>query len=156
MKQVITRLVAPVLLALPFAAAGTCTSGVTPGTFDIDLGKYSNWNATANTTHCNEVRFDCTITPAHTKVGNTTDSADTQSELRSLMYQFGFECLDKAAVLNDKGQQAFVGVYPDDLSFQGVLFNHFQAEANRCWNHYAAIFEELKDKMCTTSVGLGE
>ena len=151
MRKVIAGLVASVFLALSFSAVANCTSGVVPGTFDIDLGKYDNWNARANTAHCNEVQVDCTITTEHTTVGNTTERANTESELKSLSYKFGFKCLEKAAVLHDKGQKAFVGVYPDDLGYGGILMKHFEAEANRCWNHYFAIYEDLKDKMCSVS-----
>lgn len=152
MKKVIPGLVVSVLLALPFSAMGVCLSGVAPGEYDIELGKYNNWNSKINVDHCDEVNFDCTITQSHTIVGNTTESVDTRNKLEALTNKLGEDCLDKAAVLNDKGQQGFVDVYPDDLGYQGTLWEHFEDEANKCWNHYVAIFNNKKDDMCIISV----
>ena len=152
MKKIISRLVASLLLAAPFSAMGICTSGIMPGDFDIDLGKYSNWNSMMNAEHCSRINFDCAITPSHTKAGNTTERADTLDKLEALTHKFGGECLNKAAELTDKGQQAFFDVYQDDLGYQGRLWQHFEDEANRCWDHYAAILARLKDEMCTTSL----
>ena len=150
-KTRIASLFVSVLLLLPLYSMGDdCRSGVVLGEFNISLGKYSSWNSMRNTSHCNTVQVDCSISPVDTKVGNTTKTVDTLGELGTLVYEFGFECLDKAAVLNDKGQQAFKDVYIEDLGFQGTLWNHFQSEANRCWNHYFGIYEELKNKMCVT------
>ena len=154
MKKIITSLVGFVFLSSPFFAMATCLTGVSPGDFNISLGKYSNWNSIANINYCNEVRYaySCEITSSDTTVGNTTDSADTKVELEALIYKFGFECLDKAATLADKGQKAFTDVFPEDLGFPGALYTYFQAEANRCWNHYFDYYESIKDKVCTVSL----
>ena len=105
----------------------------------IDLGKYSNWNSEFNRSHCSAIQFDCSIDSSHTRVGDTTVSATSLSELNSLITGsdgLAYECLDKAAELIDKGKQAFVGVYDSDLGYQGVLWQHFQDEGNECYDHY--------------------
>ncbi|MCZ0945069.1 MAG: hypothetical protein OXJ53_18610 [Gammaproteobacteria bacterium] len=133
------------LLSLsPLSSIGqeACVAAVTPGDFSIDLGKYSNWNSEANYAHCNIVQFDCSIDSSDTTVGDTTSSSTSLIALNTLVTGsngFAYECLDKAAALADKGQQAFVGVYDSDLGYQGVLMQHFQAEANECWNHYTDV-----------------
>ena len=65
---------------------GTCLTGVTPGEFNISLGKYSNWNSNVNTSHCNTVRYSygCEIDVDDNKVGNITESADTKADSFSL------------------------------------------------------------------------
>ena len=119
-----------------------CVAAVAPGDYTIDLGKYSNWNSVMNRAHCNTVRVDCSINASHTQVGDTTTIAGSLSELTELVTGadgFAFDCLDKGAVLVNKGQQAFVGVYDSDLGFQGVLWQHFQGEANKCYDHFVEL-----------------
>ena len=150
MKKTIAILA--VLLSLSFSVASSnasaCKSVVFPGTFTINLGKYSNWNSKMNKNYCSEIQLDCSINNSHTTVGNSTETANTSQKLKTLIEKFRFECLDKAAELNNKGQKAFFDVYSDDLGYQGTLWTYFEKEANKCWNHYQNIYDKLKDNMC--------
>ncbi len=134
---------------LPASGEEACDAVVAPGSFAIDLGKYSQWNSEANTAWCNTLQFDCSINQSHTEVGDATSSATSLSQLNELvsgMDGFAFGCLDKTAVLNDKGQKAFVGVYDSDLGYRGALWEYFEDEANECFNHYMDILNNAN--MC--------
>ncbi len=114
---------------------------ITPRTFEFSLGKYSDWNERAELTEeCALDSLDCLLDEdEHRVVGDNTSTAATRSELRQLTFKFGIECLDKSAVFINIGKY----VYPDEGEFQGPLHNHFVSEANRCWDHYDDIYEEV-------------
>jgi len=135
-------------LCLPTLAAHAqpaCLPLATPGDYHFDMGKYDNWNAQANHSHCDVVRVDCNITQDHVVVGDVTRSASSLAELDTLVQGpggLGFECLEKAAFLAWRGQIAFKGVFDADIGYQGPLMLHFQDEANACWDHYIAIVND--------------
>ena len=117
---------------------------VFPGTLKISLGTYTDWNSQAEvSTICiNNPHIVCKLdSDEYRVVGDTTSSASTADELKTLTQSFGFECLDKAARFADVGQY----VYPDVGYYQGPLHQHFESEANRCWDHYDDIYQDNKD-----------
>ncbi|MCY4278019.1 MAG: hypothetical protein OXE81_09330 [Gammaproteobacteria bacterium] len=130
------------LTPLAAHAQPACLPSAIPGEYRIDMGKYDNWNAQANHSHCDVVRVDCSITHDHTVVGDVTRSASGLTDLNTLVQGpggLGFECLEKAGFLAYRGQIAFKGVFDDDLGYQGPLMRHFQSEANACWDHYITV-----------------
>ncbi len=132
-------------LCLPTLAAHAqpaCLPLATPGDYRFDMGKYDNWNAQANHSYCDLVSVDCRITNDHVVVGDLTRSASGLADLDTLVQGpggLGFECLEKAAFLAWRGQIAFKGVFDADIGYQGPLMQHFQDEANACWDHYIDI-----------------
>ncbi len=128
------------LLCIPFLVLAE--HSVTPGTFTIALGSYSDWNARIADSQCGFYGLDCELdNDEHRVVGDNTTTANSASQLQAIYYQFGFECLDKAARFADIGDQ----LYPDVGQYGGPLHNFFQGEANRCWNHYDKIYRDNKD-----------
>ena len=117
---------------------------VYPGTFTISLGSYTDWNTQAeDSTVCNNnPQIVCKLdADEYRVVGDTTSSASTADDLKTLTQSFGTDCLDKAARFVDVGQY----VYPDVGYYEGPLHQYFVGEANRCWDHYDAIYENNKD-----------
>ena len=111
---------------------------VYPGTYTISLGKYSDWNSRIADSKCGFYGLDCELDNDENRVvGDSTSSAGSASALRELTWQFGFDCLEKAARFSDIGQH----VYPEVGAYGGPLHAFFEAEANRCWNHYDQIYE---------------
>ncbi len=146
MKKIIR--LAVLLLTASFLSGmpliGSAAHVVTLGTFKISLGSYADWNnRAAESGNCDLYQLDCSLDEdEHRVVGDSTTTANSAAELQSLVWQFGFSCLDQAAVFADIGQH----VYPDVGEFGGPLHRHFEKEANRCWDHYDNIYQSNKDK----------
>ncbi|MCY4218853.1 MAG: hypothetical protein OXE56_06245 [Gammaproteobacteria bacterium] len=133
-----------ILIFLPFlSVAQTIGAPLFPGTFEISLGDYSDWNARVAESNCEVLGLECELDDDEYRVvGDKMSSASSKQELRDLTWEFGFECLDKAAVFIDRGQH----IYPNVGEFGGQLFTFFLAEANRCWDYYDDFYERNKAK----------
>ena len=135
-------LLAALIFISPMTAAQIGGIVVYPGTYTISLGKYSDWNSRVADSKCRLYGLDCELDNDKNRVvGDTASSASSASELRELTWQFGFDCLDKAARFSDIGQH----VYPDTGAYGGPLHAFFEAEANRCWDHYDQVYEKNKN-----------